>query len=276
MSISIQTNVSSLIAQQNLSVNNNFAQQTITRLTSGYRINSSGDDAAGLVIANNFRSQVAELNQGVRNANDGLSTMQIIDGGLNNISNILDRLKTLATQSASDTLQDDAAGDVRTGLNAEFSALLTEINRQAGNVGLAAGGSNLASLSVYVGGGATPSVTVDLSAAQVDSTGLGINASTVATAAGAKTAITSIDAAITALGTAQSSVGTGENDLNYAINLAQSQIANYSAADSRIRDADVAAEAANLTKAQVLQQASMAAMAQANAAPQAVLALLRQ
>ena len=103
MSLSFQTNVTSLVAENNLLVNSQFQANTITQLTSGYRINSSGDDAAGLAVANGLRSQVAELTQGVRNANDGVSVLQTIDGGLNNISTILDTLNTLATQSASST-----------------------------------------------------------------------------------------------------------------------------------------------------------------------------
>src|SRR5881227_1028599 len=101
--LSIQTNVASLIAQNNLRVNSEFQSRTIERITSGFRINSSGDDAAGLAVANGYRSSVAELSQGVRNANDGVSTLQIIDGGLNNISKMLDRMKTLATQASSTT-----------------------------------------------------------------------------------------------------------------------------------------------------------------------------
>src|SRR3974390_1386186 len=107
MSLSIQTNVNALVAQQNLSVNNAFQSRTIQRLTSGYSINSSGDDAAGLAVANKFRSDIAELTPGVRNANDGVSQLQIIDGGMNNIGKMLDRLKTLATQSASDSFTGD-------------------------------------------------------------------------------------------------------------------------------------------------------------------------
>ena len=99
--LSIQTNVAALYGQQNLSVNSAFQQTTISRLTSGYRINSSADDAAGLAVANSLRGQRNELTQGVRNANDAVSQLQIIDGGLNNVSQILDRLRTLATQSAS-------------------------------------------------------------------------------------------------------------------------------------------------------------------------------
>src|SRR5947199_8379142 len=109
MSISIQTNVNALTAQENLRSNTDFQSKTIQRLTSGFRINSAGDDAAGLAVANKFRSDTAELTQGVRHANDGVSQVQIIDGGLNNIPTMLDRTKTLATQSASDTFTPNRA-----------------------------------------------------------------------------------------------------------------------------------------------------------------------
>ena len=127
--LSIQTNVNAMVAQENLRVTTDFQGRTIARLTSGYRINQSGDDAAGLAVANKYRSEVSELTQGVRNANDGLSTLQIIDGGLNNVSKILDRLKTLATQSATDTFTGD-----RNTLNNEYQDLLSEINRQADHI----------------------------------------------------------------------------------------------------------------------------------------------
>jgi len=268
--LSVQTNFASLVAQQNFNVNSDFQTRTIGRITSGFRINQSGDDAAGLVVANQYRSSVAELSQGVRNANDGLSTLQIIDGGLNNISNILDRLKTLATEAASDTFTGSRAT-----LNSEFTDLVGEIDRQSTNVGLSTNGSgNAKSLSVYIGG-TTASVTVDLSAGAVGATALGINAEDITTAGGAVTAIGDINTAITNLGTVQGVVGSSQNKLGYATQLAQSQISSFSAAQSRLRDADMAAEAANLTKAQVLQQASLAAMAQANAAPQSVLTLLK-
>src|ERR1022692_3978411 len=127
--LSIQTNVNSLVAQQNMNVNNTFQSKTIQQLTSGYRINSSGDDAAGLAVANKFRNSVAELTQGVANGNDGVAQLQIMDGGMSNISQILDRLKTLATQSASGTL---SGGDAtRQTLNGEFQTDLQEIDRQA-------------------------------------------------------------------------------------------------------------------------------------------------
>jgi flagellin len=179
MSFSIQTNVNSLVAQENLRVNSNFQGQTIQRLTSGYRINQSGDDAAGLAVANKFRSDVAELSQGVRNANDGISQLQIIDGGMNNVSKMLDRLRTLAAQSASDSFTGD-----RSVLNKEFSNVLSEIDRQAQSIGLDQNGQFAKALSVFVGGGRTHStgdvstvngaVTVDLAASAVDSQSLGL------------------------------------------------------------------------------------------------------
>ena len=279
MSLSFQTNVTALTAETNLQVNSNFQSQTITRLTSGFRINSSGDDAAGLAVANGLRSTIKELTQGIRNANDGTSILQTIDGGLNNISNILDQLKSLATQSASGTF----AGNRNT-LNQEFTTLLGEIDRQAANIGLGSGSGTSAqynaSLTVYIGGGSTQAnaqVSIDLSGSGnvVNSGGLGIGLDTIDTVAHALTAIADISTAVTNLGLTQGRVGTGENDLNYSISLAQSQITNNSAAESRIRDADIAAEAANLTKAQVLEQSSVAALAQANAAPQALLKLLQ-
>jgi len=525
--ISIQTNIDSLVAQQNLTVNSQFQSNTINQLTSGYRINSSADDAAGLSVANGYRNSIASLNQGVLNANQGVSQLQIVDGGLSNISQMLDRLQTLATESASTTFTGS-----RSTLDGEYQGLLTEINRQASNIGLSATNtSNNNDLSVFIGGGgaqqANSSVTVNLSGAgnQVDAAGLGlsgtnvlggtvggvlfddqqptpgsvntvrldnpsttfltassqtfsfnyvdssgntqsrnvvinggsagitgasvltqlnnglsgtgITASTVsataavgagtlqlssagaftagaAAIAGASTtgaidmtqttqianasqynlnttgfkawtagstavetfvlsdatrnatltlnfanagatqastlsyinsklaaakitdvtaladgatgisfqgaanfnivesayttgdgntavlfgstlgnktvtaatsggtggtnalaAVTAVTNAVAQLGTVQGVVGAGENKLNYAVNLAQSQITSFSSAQSQIRDANVAAEAADLTKAQVLQQASIAAMAQANQEPQAILSLLK-
>jgi flagellin len=494
------------MAQENLSVNQLFESRTIQRLTSGFRINSSGDDAAGLAVANQYRADIAELTQGVQNASNGLTQLQIVDGGLNNVSQMLDRMKTLAAESASGTFTGD-----RTTLNTEYQKLITEITRQASNVNLNAGGTFNSNLNVYIGGGRTSTlagstqINIDLSGSSsaVDAASLGLSSTsvigggtdfagnsvsnlsnpnvvfnqaavsgstsfvidyadasgsvqsktvtvtasvggesgsqfvtdlnaaittagisgiaaqigtngklqltggsllqatesdtgltagtnvvtnavtllnggnfqsaagtltaltgvetqaitvtvggtnyvtnltaangdtaahavtalntalagsgvyavqtpagtvalegagsfTVATGAASGTgnlfqatagavvvtapstsatstgnalnAITAIDAAVRALGLVQGKVGTGENQMQYAIQLAQSQISSFSGAQSSIRDADVAAEAANLSKAQVLAQASVAALVQANAMPQAVLALLK-
>ena len=284
--ISIQTNVAALYGQQNLSVNSQLQQTTINRLTSGYRINSSADDAAGLAIANALRSQRTELTQGIRNANDGVSQLQIIDGGLNNISQILDRVKTLAVQGASATF----TGDMKTLAN-EISADLKEIDRQADNVGLGGGsGSFAVTLSVYIGGGlgtseqggqiGSAAESINLNSSSAGTTGLGLStlAGSFSTALATSLNTTSfnsmigaIASAVVSLGKIQGTVGAGINQLNFAIGLAQSQVTNYAADESRIRDADIASEAANLSKAQTLVQSSMAALAQANSIPQSVL-----
>jgi flagellin len=178
MSISLQTNVDSLVAQQNLSTNSAFESKTIQELTSGYRINSSADDAAGLAIANGFRSSEAELTQGVQNANNGISTLQIVDGGMNNISQMLDTLRTLATQSASGTFTGD-----RGVLNNQFQSLLTEVDRESQSIGLNTGGEFQKSLAVYIGGGTTSTgafstgngtVNIDLTGSAVDTQALGL------------------------------------------------------------------------------------------------------
>ena len=180
MSFSLNTNITSLQAQNNLNTSAAFQSKTINRVTSGLRIVNSGDDAAGLAIANGFRSDQAVLTQGIRNANDGLSTLQTIDGGMNNISMLLDRARTLATQSASGTF----AGD-RTVLNNEFQSVLTEIDRQSTAIGMNTGGQFAKSMSVFIGGGkdagnvaanviSNGSVAVDLSTSTVDSQSLGM------------------------------------------------------------------------------------------------------
>ncbi len=178
MSISLQTNVDSLVAQRNLNTNSAFESKTIQQLTSGYRINSSADDAAGLAIANGFRSSEAELTQGVQNATNGISTLQIVDGGMNNISQMLDTLRSLATESASQTFTGD-----RGVLNNQFQSLLTEIDRESQSIGLNTNGEFQKSLAVYVGGGTTSAgalstgngtVTVDLTKSAVDTQALGL------------------------------------------------------------------------------------------------------
>lgn len=509
MAFTINTNISSMQAQEYLRVTGEFQAKTINRVTSGLRIVSSGDDAAGLAIANGFRSDQAVISQGIRNANDGLATLQTIDGGINNISKLLDRARTLATQSASDTFTGD-----RTVLDKEFQNVLSEIDRQAQAIGLVSGGEFAKNLQVFIGGGravgsttatANGTVSVDLSTSKVDTSSLGLTANGVAgsvdvragnnaiqsadaansdvvftfagpgfanatvdvtisaadmdaienenqlvdainaaidaagvtnatfkaadiraslssdgkvvfsgskafqvagdaegdmligantltagdvntatvmfagplvagqtvnvtvrgadgtvtttnadlaagdlaatltslnndlnnvgifavddgtgnvkfignkdvafevswgesaglpgglgngIAAGvqgsafsestigldisdagkAVSAVTALSTAISKLGGYQANVGKAQNQLNYAVSLASTQLTNLAASESRIRDADLALEAANLTKAQILQQAGIAALAQANSAPQAVLSLLR-
>lgn len=178
MAFSVNTNITSLQAQEYLRLSSDFQSKTINRVTSGLRIVQSGDDAAGLAIANTFRSDQAVLSQGIRNANDGLSTLQTIDGGMSNISKLLDRARTLATQSASGTFMGE-----RSVLNKEFKSVVEEIDRQAQAIGLNVGGAFAKNLSVFVGGGRASgdttainngSVGVDLSTSTVDSRSLGL------------------------------------------------------------------------------------------------------
>jgi flagellin len=178
VAFTINTNIASMQAQEYLRVTQEFQSKTISRVTSGLRIVSSGDDAAGLAIANGFRSDQAVLTQGIRNANDGLATLQTIDSGINNISKLLDRARTLATQSASGTFNGN-----REVLNSEFQSVIQEINRQAQAIGLNQGGDFAKNLSVFIGGGrgndaeiiSNGSVSVDLRQSTVDARSLGLS-----------------------------------------------------------------------------------------------------
>jgi flagellin len=239
--ISIQTNANSLIAQQNLGVNTAFQSKTIQQLTSGYRINQAGDDAAGLAVANKFRSTVTELTQGVANGNDATAQLQIMDGGMSNISQVLDRLKTLATQSASGTFTGD-----RSALNAEFQSDLQEIDRQAQSIGLDTGGISAKSLSVYLGQGSgsqslnNASVVVDLSQSTVDSGSLGLK--------GLKAITGTIDPNGTDIGTGSSNGTTVEDIVSANAGNAQATVgyATFNFSGPGFSDSSKVSVAANL------------------------------
>jgi flagellin len=282
--ISLQTNVAALYGEQNLNQTEMNEQNTIEQLTSGYRINSSADDPAGLAIANALQSEEVELTQGVQNGNDGVSQLQIIDGGLSNISQILDSIKTLVVQGASSTF----TGNYGTLAN-EIQSDLGEIDRQADNIGMGADNSSfVATLSVYIGGGlgtsnggqiGTAAESINLSGSTAGTVALSLtsvyNLGSGSSAADFQSAVSYIESAVVQLGNIQGAVGAGINQLNFAVSLAQSQITNYTADESGIKDADIAQAAANLSKYQTLTQSSMAALAQANQMPQAVLKLLQ-
>jgi flagellin len=265
-SFSVVTNVAAVNATANLYSTQLGLNKALTRVSSGFRINSSADDAAGLAVANGFRSKVAILTQGVRNANDALSDLQIKDSALDNISKLLDRLAVLATQAATSSTTDAQ----RTTLQQEFADVVTEITRESNVAALSAAST----YSVYVSNDGADGV-VSGSVGAVTATSLGIGALSVATAAGAQAAVTAVTSAIGTLGSAQGQVGTVSNRLSYAISLGQSQIVNNKAAESRIRDANIAEEASNLTRFSILNQSGIAALAQANQSTAAVLALLR-
>jgi flagellin len=205
----------------------------------------------------------------VRNANDGLSDLQIKDGALDNMSKLLDRLAVLATQAASG--QTTTAS--RNTLNAEFLDVLGEITRESNVARLDVAGASQG-FSVFVSSNGTDGVVAG-TIGDVDITSLGLVGLSIATQTGAETAVSTVTTAITNLGAVQGQVGQLQNRLTYAINLAQSQIVNTKAAESRIRDANVAEESANLTRYSILNQSGIAALAQANQSTSAVLSLLR-
>ena len=264
-SFSVVSNISASNAQNNLTATSIGLQRSIMRLSSGYRINNAGDDAAGLAVANTYRSTQAVLNQGIRNANDGLSTLQIKDGALSNVGTLLDRLSTLATQAASASSTVD-----RSALNSEFQDVLGEIDREASVAGV----TGSASFSVFVSNDGTNGV-VSGTIGAVSTSALSLSGVAITSATLAAAAVSTIATAVSTLGTAQSSIGTLENRLQFAISLAGSQTVSNKAAESRIRDANVAEESANLTRYNILTQSGIAALSQANQSSQSVLSLLR-
>ena len=266
-SFSVVNNIASANAQANLGMAHIGLDKALNRLSSGFRINYSGDDAAGLAVANGFRNKVAVLNQGIRNANDGLSQLQIKDGALSNVSTLLDRLSTLATQAASASNGVDI-----TKLSNEYATVLDEIDRETTVAGLDASNS----FSVFVSNEsalADGAITDTIGAA--DSTALGLTSTSFTTADEAQIALAEVTAAISTLGDVQNTIGTLENRLQFATSLAQSQMVNTKGAESRIRDANIAEESANMTKFNILTQTGIAALAQANQSSSSVLGLLR-
>jgi flagellin len=254
-------------AQANLYTSRAGLDKAMARLSSGYRINMSSDDSAGLAVANKYRNDQAILNQGIRNANDGLSKLQIKDGALANISTLLDRMATLATQAANAASDADIAK-----LSSEYASVITEIDREA----VVAGLTTSTGFSVFVSSESTAAngkVTGTIAGAEVAD--LNITQLTFTNVSQAESALTQVKAAISSLGAVQNTVGTLQNRLQFAISLAQSQSVNTMAAESRIRDANIAEESAAMTKFNILTQSGIAALAQANANTASVLALLR-
>ena len=267
-SFSVVSNIASANAQSNLQGTQLNLNKALTRLSSGFRINYAGDDAAGLAVANTYRNNQAILSQGIRNANDGLSKLQIKDGALNNISTLLDRLATLATQAGSASNGVDISK-----LSDEYGQVVAEITREAtvGEVSTAS-----ASFSVFVSSETNASdgaVTGTINAATAS--GLSLSTTSFSTASAAQAALSQVKSAIDTLGDIQNTVGTLQNKLSFAINLAQSQQVNTKAAESRIRDANIAEESANMTRFNILSQSGIAALAQANQTSSSVLSLLR-
>jgi flagellin len=274
MSLVVNTNIASLAAQNNLANSTNALQGSVERLSSGLRITRAADDAAGLAVSETLRAHIASINQASRNSNDGISLTQIADGSAQTIGNLLSRLRELASQSANGTV----GTTERSYVDQEFVQLRSEIDRIASvtefnGTSLLSGSALSFSLQVGFKSGANNTLNVNLSA--LDLTSIGLASVNVSTAANAQSALGNIDSAISAVATARANYGSYQNRLEATISSLQVTSQNFSAAESRIRDADVAYETSQFTKNQILVQSGIAILAQANALPQQALQLLR-
>jgi flagellin len=248
---------------------------SVARLSSGLRITRAADDAAGLGISETLRAQIRSINQAVRNSNDGISLLQIADGGAEGIGNLLGRLRELAAQSASGIL----GANERSFLDQEFVALRSEIDRissvtEFNGVKLLSGTGN-DSLSIQIGFRSSANDTLSLSLKDLDTGALSLSTVNVSTSENALSALSNIDSAISAVASARANVGSLQNRLDAAVQNLQVASENITAAESRIRDADIAFETAKFVRNQILVQAGTSILAQANTLPQQALALLQ-
>jgi flagellin len=268
----INTNISSLNAQRNMTKSAGELSTSMQRLSSGLRVNSSKDDAAGMSIATKMDSQIRGMSQASRNANDGISMIQTADGALGNISDALQRMRELAVQGANETNGTTEWANIKT----EMDALTSEIDRIAGATTfnekpLLEGGT----MAIQVGAGATTGDAISVTLANKTDFTFGTTGPAMGSAANATAAITAIDGKLSKLNESRASLGTAQNRMGYAISNLSTSIENQSAAKSRIMDTDYAAETGKLSRAQILQQAGTAMLAQANSAPNNVMSLLR-
>jgi len=285
MTISVLTNVASLNAQRNLTSTQAALASSVGRLSSGMRINSASDDAAGLGISENLKANIRGLAQAQRNANDGISMTQVAEGSMNEMQGIVSRMRELAVQSANGTLGSTERGYIQT----EFTELRSEIDRISSvtdfNGQKLLNGDASTGLTFQIGSQNSANDRLTMSIGRLAASTLGgstltgsttrISAASLSTAAKAQSAIGVFDKAIQQLSQSRAKVGAIQNRMTVTVsNLASAQ-ENLTAANSRIRDVDVAQESANLTKAQILSQAGLAVLAQANQLPQSALSLLR-
>ncbi|HPF13671.1 MAG: flagellin FliC [Planctomycetes bacterium] len=279
MGLRVNTNIASLTAQRHMSVVTNRLQGNYSRLASGLRIASAADDAAGLAISEKMRSQIRSYTVASRNAQDGISLAQSAEGALGEVSNILGRMRELAMQSSNGTLSDED----RTTVDAEFQAMISEIDRissqaQFNDINLLDGSAT--TLSMQIGLNSGESIILNLADLRPDNaSGLNLtvsgNALDVSTSANAEIALGRLDAAITYTNSSRGDLGAQQNRMESSLRSIQSAKENLSAAESRIRDVDVASESADLTRNSIMQQASVSILQQANTQPQIALSLLQ-
>lgn len=269
----IRHNLSGMNANRNLNINNEAAAKASEKLSSGYRINRAGDDAAGLAISEKMRSQIAGLNQGSTNAQDGISMVQTAEGALNETQAMCQRLKTLATQASNGTLTTSDRGQIQK----EVVQLKSEIDRIASSTQF--NGKNVLDgsasiVNFQVGANANQTISLDLSS-NMNTTTLGINAIDLSSVGGAEAAMTSIDSAINSISSKRATFGAVQNRLEHTITSTDNTAENLTAAESRIRDVDMAKEYLNYSSQNTLVQAAQSMLSQANSNSQNVLQLLR-
>jgi len=285
MALTINTNVTSLNAQRNLAKTQEGLTTSVQRLSTGLRINSAKDDAAGLAISEKLRTQVTGFTVATRNTNDGISLAQTAESSLVEVSNNLQRIRELAVQAKNGT----NSTDDRTALNNEVTALKEEISRIGGSANfngiklLDGTGGNAGAIDIQVGSESSEVITANLASANISNLGGGnittsagaAGAGGVDTAANAGQLITDVDNALKYVNSARASLGAIQNRFSSVINSLGNSMEAATASRSRVLDADFASETANLTKSQILQQAGVAQLSQANQLPQVVLSLLR-
>jgi flagellin len=276
MGLSVYNNVEAMNAHRLLSNTNSQLSKSMERLSSGLRINRAADDAAGLAVSEGMRSQIRGMNVASRNAQDGVSMVQVADGALSNVGDMLQRVRDLAVQASNGTLTDQQRGN----LDTEVQQVLTEIGKtgtdtEFNGLKILAGSVATAASAVTLQVGANASQNIAFVIATVSASDLGISGIAVSTAASASAAIASLDAAINTVTTNRANLGAIQNRLESTINRLGMTSENVQAAESRIRDADMASEMIDFTKNQILQQSGTAMLAQANQAPSSILSLLR-
>jgi flagellin len=278
MALSVRTNIASIRAATQLNSTQNSLTSSLERISSGLRVNRAGDDAAGLSVASRMDADNTSLKQAIRNANDGVSMVQTAEGGLNEIYNILVRMRELSVQASNETY----SSSDRSQMNTEFNQLVNEIARiasvaQFNRTNILNSTSTQYTIQLGIFNNADNKVEINLStiAATLKALGLGtIKASGITTISNAATTITTLDKALSKINTRRAYLGAVQNRLENALNEATNYSENLSASSSQILDVDYAEESARMTRYQIMQQAGVAALGQAKAIPQSVVSLL--
>ena len=274
MALTVNTNLSAMQAYQNLNRTSASMASSMAKLSSGLRINTAADDAAGLTMSEGLRAQVNGFGVAARNAQDGINLVQATDGALGEVHSILQRVRDLAVQAGNDTNNDEA----RTAIKTEVGDLAKELTRIAGATnfnGIKLLDGTKTSLTMHIGaGGEAANDQIDITLTDVTAVATAVDGLTFDTAANAAAAITSIDAEISDVSSARSTLGAQQNRLNHALNIANVSAQNLAASQSHITDTDMASEMVNYTKANILSQAGTAMLAQANQSGQGILKLL--